>query len=107
MEVSILSSHLLRAEGSGSRSPCPILGDKVLHSPYTHSSDQGDPPEMRGLHEQTVLGRKRRGPVLKPWTGNWAGVVALGDWNFLGNKALQRKKMWGGPLERSFLHESK
>lgn len=57
---------------------------------------------MRGLHEQTVLGRKRRGPVLKPWTGNWAGVVALGDWNFLGNKALQRKKMWGGLWKEVF-----
>lgn len=83
----------------------PVLGEKVLCSPYTHSSDQGDPPGMQGLHKQTVLRKKRRGPVLKPWTSSRAGVVALRDWNFLGDKALQRKS-WEG-LERSFLHESK
>ena len=60
---------------------------------------------MQGLHEQTVLRRKRRGPVLKPLkprTGNWAGVVALGDWNFLGDKALQRKKVGGGLWKEVF-----
>lgn len=40
-------------------------------------SDKGGPPGVLGCIN-TVLGEKIRGPVLKPWTGNWAGTSGPG-----------------------------